>query len=502
MGIRPVVLIVLDGWGESPLEWHNAIFSARTPNFDSYRKDYAHTTLVTSGERVGLPEGQMGNSEVGHMTIGAGKIIDTDIVRIKKAIQNGEFAKNEKLQHLFHTVNEHGSCLHVMGLLSDGGIHSHHEHLFAFLRSAKDAGVQSVAMHLFLDGRDTAPTNSVKYLQELDAFTKELGLGTIATIGGRYFGMDRDNNWDRLEKMTDAMFGGKGKVCAIAPADFVKEFHGQGISDEHIEPFLVGNAGQAPLCIAENDGIFFFNFRSDRARMLTEKLLEKKDEYHLSLVTMTEYKKGYDVEVLFPPMSIETTIAKEVSEAGLTQVHIAETEKFPHATYFLNGGVEELYAGEKRVLLDSRKDVATHDLAPEMRARDIAKEAVREVEAGADFVFINFANADMVGHTANVPAVIEALEITDEALGQVVNAVHKKGGVVIITADHGNAEMNVDENGAPHTAHTYNVVPCIITNTTGALRAGGTLADIAPMVLALMGLLKPGCMTGVDLREF
>lgn len=501
MSVKPVALIVLDGWGVNPKSENNAIAAAQTPCFDACVRDYAYTTLITSGEGVGLPDGQMGNSEIGHMTIGAGRVLDTDVVRIQKSIQSNEFKDNESLKKLFHAVNEHGSNLHVMGLLSDGGIHSHKDHLYAFLQAAKEAGVQKVVMHLFLDGRDAPPRSSLGYLKELKEKSSAIGVGKIATIGGRYFAMDRDNNWDRLAKATNAMFDGEGIVCAIQPEDFVKAIHDTGVFDEHVEPFLVCDVDSEPVRLSQNDGVFFFNFRSDRARMLTEKILEKKNQYNLTVATMTEYKKGYDVEVLFPPIQIETTLAKELSQAGFSQVHIAETEKFPHATYFLNGGVSVPYQGERHILLDSRKDVATHDLAPEMRAKDIAREAAREIENGADFVFINFANADMVGHTANVPAIIQALEVTDYALKEVIDAVHSRGGTVVITADHGNAELNIDDNGEPHTAHTYNVVPFIITNTQNKLRVNGTLADVAPTILSLMGLSQPMSMTGVDLRE-
>ena len=451
---KPITLIVLDGWGYRTETKDNAILEAKTPYFDKLWGTYPHTLLAASGEAVGLPEGQMGNSEVGHMTIGAGTTFDTDLVRIKKSIVSGEFKTNKSFVSAFEHVKNNNSRLHLMGLLSDGGVHSHKDHLFELLRVAILSGIKDIAVHVFTDGRDVGTTSSVKYLKELENLLTELGSGFIATVGGRYFAMDRDNNWDRLDKTLKTLFSCEGNVCEIAPSDFVASLHKSGISDEHIEPTIIKQLERDLVKIEKNDSIIFTNFRSDRARMISEKILDKKMEMNLCFVTMTEYKKGFDAPVAFPVKNIETNLADQISKAGFSQAHVAETEKFSHATYFLNCGTEKPYPNEKHILLDSRKDVATHDLAPEMRALDIAEKVAEEIEMGTEFIFVNIANPDMVGRTANVGAIITAIETTDQALELIVNATLKKDGVVIITADHGNAELNKEEDGAPHTAHS------------------------------------------------
>lgn len=498
-------LIILDGWGYRTDIKNNAIAAAKTPHFDRYWNSFPHALLEASGLAVGLPEGQMGNSEIGHTTIGAGRALDTDLVRIAKAIDSGEFAQNPAFISLFNHVKKHDSMLHVKGLVSRGGVHSHSDHLAAFLRVAKNAGIEKIAIHAFTDGRDTAPQSGAAYLREIEAVLEEVGIGYIATMSGRFYAMDRDNNWDRLAKAEDALFHGKGHIkTGEKPSAVLEGLYANGALDEHIEPMVFLDSNGKGYKVEDNDGVFFFNFRSDRARMLSKKIEEMRATKNLFYVTLTEYEKGAEgsASIAFPKIAIETTLAKEVSAAGLSQAHIAETEKFPHATYFLNGGVEKPYDGEKHIMLDSRKDVATHDLAPKMRAEAIADKAIEEIEAGVNFIFINFANPDMVGHTANVPAIIEALEETDTQLGRVVEALFAKNGVAIITADHGNAEMNVDqETGDKHTAHTINPVPCILVHNGDhcALREKGTLADLAPTVLALLGIEKPKGMTGVSL---
>lgn len=498
---KQVVLIVLDGWGYREDATHNAVAAAKTPNFDRYWSEFPHTTIEASGLHVGLPEGQMGNSEIGHTTIGAGKTIDTDLVKIKKAMDTGAYATNPAFQALFAHVKKHNSILHVMGLLGDGGVHSHSDHLFAFIQAAKDAGVTKVAIHVFTDGRDTPPQSAANYLIELENLLEEIGVGFIATVSGRYFAMDRDNNWDRLDKVEKALFECKGNVCESKPSEFVTSLYKDGKLDEHLEPMIFPNCTP----ISDNDALFFFNFRADRARMLTRKLLEKASAQNILLATQTSYGSEFDTLVAFPPSLIETTLAKEISVSGLTQAHIAETEKFPHATYFLNGGVEKPYDGEKHILLDSRKDVPTHDHAPKMRAEAIADKAIEEIQIGTDFIFINFANPDMVGHTANVPAIIEAIEETDLQLGRVVDALlaQKDGeGVAFITADHGNAEVNIDPTtGDKHTSHTINPVPVILTTKDATLRAGGSLSDITPTILELFEIKKPSTMTGKSLVD-
>lgn len=525
-------LIVLDGWGYREDAEHNAVAAAKTPNFDKYWKSYPHTLLEASGLAVGLPEGQMGNSEIGHTTIGAGKAIDTDLVRIKKSIEADGFSTNHAFVKIFEHVKANNSTLHVKGLIGNGGVHAHSDHLIAFLKAAKKAGIEKIAIHAFTDGRDTAPQSAAGFLKEIENAIEEIGVGFIATASGRFYAMDRDNNWDRLAKAEEVMFEGKGKKhqhasAASKPSEYIKALHAEGILDEHLEPVIFADMNGKSYKVEKNDGIFFFNFRSDRARMLAKNIAKKATDNNWCFVTLTEYQKDLECLVAFPPSLIETTMAKEISAAGLTQAHIAETEKYPHATFFLNGGVETPYEGEKHIMLDSRKDIPTHDLAPKMRAEGIADRAIEQINEGANFIFINFANPDMVGHTANVPAIIEAVEETDKQLGRVVDALLARTrtvdgaptGIVtsvFVTADHGNAEVNVDpETGDKHTAHTINPVPAIIVSETlfesrdmatsdGSLvklRSGGTLADIAPTMLDILDVEKPITMTGNSLLQ-
>ena len=473
---------------------------------------------------VGLPEGQMGNSEVGHTTIGAGKIVYTDLVRISLAAKNGGpartaetggFDKNVTFQKLFAHALKNNSTLHLMGLLGPGGVHSHSEHLYEILNAAKRAGLQKVAIHAFTDGRDTPPQSAAGYLADLEKVIAEIGVGFISTMTGRYYAMDRDNNWDRLAKAEAAIFNGEGMSYTGSQSDkqastMAKMLYEQGKTDEHFEPVVfLDKAGQKEL-IKENDAVFFWNFRADRARMLSEKII-KYTTVHFGLFgTLTQYDKtftcpnaegGRDCLVAFEPISIETTLAKEISEAGLSQAHVAETEKFAHATYFLNGGVEEPYKNEKHILVPSRKDVATHDLAPEMMAEQIADKSIEEINKGTDFIFINFANADMVGHTADKAAIIKGLEKVDAELKRVVEALQARGGTAIITADHGNAEVNVDsETGKKHTAHTLNPVPFIVTDKDLKVKSG-TLADITPTILSLININQPESMSGKSLLD-
>lgn len=493
---KQVVLIVLDGWGHREEKEYNAIYEAQTPFFDLYWRDYPHALLSASGLSVGLPEGQMGNSEVGHTIIGAGKIIDTDLVRVSKVIDNNELGSMPAFVELFDHVKKHDSVLHVQGLIGPGGVHSHHDHLCGFLRAAKSAGVEKIAIHAFMDGRDTPPQSGASYLKELEDVLDDLKIGFIATASGRFYAMDRDNNWDRLEKAEEALFHGTAKtIKGQKPSQMMEELYKEGIVDEHLEPVIFLDDNGDSYQVKENDGIFYFNFRADRARMLSQKILEKAQEQNLFFVTLTQYDKNQNSVVAFAPVEIETTIAKEVSLAGLKQAHIAETEKFAHATYYLNGGVQDAYEGEEHILLDSRKDVSTHDLAPKMRAEAITDKAVEYINKGTDFIFINFANADMVGHTAKREAVIEAVEEVDSQLGRVVKAAEDKGAICVVTADHGNAEIYIDlESGNPHTAHSMNLVPFIVTDQKINLIAEGTLANIAPTVLQLMNLEKPDAM--------
>ncbi len=500
--IKPFVLVVLDGWGERADRDYNGIFEASTPVMDRLLAEYPHATLDASEESVGLPTGQMGNSEIGHMTIGSGRVIDTDLVKIAKAIKNGEFSNNPEFGALFEHVKKNNGTLHTIGLLSPGGVHSHNEHLYAFLKAAKAADISRVAIHAITDGRDVAPQSAAEYLKELEAVMEEAGIGFIATCSGRFYAMDRDKNWDRLKRAEDAMFKCEGNVCVKEkPSAAVARLHKQGFVDEHLEPLVFLDADGKGCPISENDGVFIFNYRADRARMIASSIAAMAKVKNLCLVTMTEYDKAIDCRVAFAPNAIETTLAAEVSKHGLTQAHIAETEKYAHATYFLNGGVEVPHAGEEFVLIESRKDVPTHDLAPEMKAREIADQAIERIEAGADFIFINFANADMVGHTGVKEAIHLAVQTVDRELGRVVDAVRARHGAVFITADHGNAEHYFDPaKNEKITSHTMNLVPAILT-LPGVALANGTLADVAPTCLSVMGLPIPPSMTGRDLTK-
>lgn len=500
MNKKQILLIILDGWGYRKDKTDNAIEKANKPIFDGLWDTYPHTLLEASGLAVGLPEGQMGNSEVGHMTIGAGKILDQDLVRIDKDIKNGTFGLNDNFKTLFDHVKNNNSTLHVMGLLSDGGVHSHISHLFAFLKAAKENGISKIAIHVFTDGRDTPPQSASKYIKELEEKIKELEVGNIASVSGRFYAMDRDKNWERLSKTEEVIFEGKGKICNIKPSLYVENLYREEKVDEHLIPFVcVGGNGQK-YEIEKNDGIFFFNFRADRSRQLTLKILEKQKEENLCFVTMTDYGEDYLTLVAYPPIKIETTLAKEISEAGLNQAHIAETEKFAHVTYFFNGGVEGCYKGEEHILIPSRKDIQTYDLAPCMGAEQIANKVIEQIKKGTDFILINFANADMVGHTAEIPAIIEGIEEIDKELGRIITELNLKGGIACITADHGNAEVNIDpKTGLRHTSHTTNLVPFIMTSVSKKLRNSGNLSDIAPTILDLIGIKKPLGMTGESL---
>lgn len=499
INIRQIALIVLDGWGYREEKKDNAIAEAKKPIFDNLWEMFSHTTLKASGLAVGLPEGQMGNSEVGHMTIGAGRVLDQDLVRINKAISSGEFKNNSVLKALFEHVTKNDSTLHTAGLVSSGGIHSHITHLFAFLEAAKNYGIKKIAIHVITDGRDTPPQSGSGYIKELEDFIESLGVGEIASVSGRLYAMDRDKRWERLAKAEEVMFKGKGTVCNIRPSEYLDNLYKENKLDEQLEPFVCLNKEGHTYTLNKNDGFFLFNFRADRMRMLAEKIMEKPKEDNIYLVTMTDYGKDISCPIVFSPIKVKTTLGKIISENGMTQAHIAETEKFAHATYFLNCGEETPYKGEKQILVQSPKGVLTYDLDPKMSAAGVADEAIEQIEKGTDFIFINFANVDMVGHTANVPAIIEAVEEVDKQLGRVIKVLHKDNGIACITADHGNAEINIDQiTGLKHTSHTSSLVPFIITDTTKALHEG-TLADVAPTILGLYGISKPEEMTGKSL---
>ncbi|HEY4513715.1 MAG TPA: 2,3-bisphosphoglycerate-independent phosphoglycerate mutase [Candidatus Paceibacterota bacterium] len=497
----PVSLIILDGWGYRASKQNNALSAAKIPNFNKMWDEYPHTTLTASEEGVGLPSGQIGNSEVGHMTIGAGTIIPTSLVRISNAAKGGEFKRNPVFEKVFSHVKKNDSTLHVMGLASPGGIHSHSEHLYAFLEAAKLAGVKKIAIHAFTDGRDVPPRSAASQIHDLEKRLTRLKIGHIATVSGRFYGMDRDNNWDRTEKFMEAALHGKASIRSEKnPSAVIKELYKKGEIDEHLKPMVFLDKEGNDSKIAKKDAVFLFNFRADRVRQPTRKLMEFAKGKKILIATMTEYDKKFKLPIAFPPLSVKTTLAGEISKKGLKQAHIAETEKFPHATYFLNGGRQKPHRGEVHILLQSRQDVPTHDMAPKMRAEGIADVAVKSIGEGTNFIFINFANADMVGHTGNVPAIIEGVEEVDIQLKRVVDAILEAGGACVISADHGNAEMNIDpETGEKHTAHTLSPVPCIVTKKGVNLRKSGTLADLAPTVLQLMELKKPSAMTGKSL---
>ncbi len=498
---KKVVLVIFDGWGYAEPGPGNAIEAAKKPFFDSLLREFPNAKLQASGAAVGLPDGEMGNSEVGHLTIGAGTPADTDVVRINKAIAEKTFAGNEAIQKLFAHVKKHNSTLHVKSLVSAGGVHSHINHLFAFLEAAKEAGITKIAIHAFTDGRDTPPQSAIEYLEQLDHVMRDLGVGFIASLAGRYYAMDRDNNWDRIGKVMDAMFLGQGAEAKdLKPVQYIENLYKQGKTDEHLEPIIFRDKDGNTSHIKKDDGVIFLNFRADRARQISRKVSEKVASENLCFVTMTEYEKNEQCLVAFPPQTINVTLASEISKAGLKQAHVAETEKYAHVTYFLNGGNETPYEGEQRVLVESRKDVATHDQAPEMKAHEIAVEVCKKIQDGVDFVVLNFANPDMVGHTANYNATIRAIESVDAALKMVVEEANKNGYVVCITSDHGNAECVKDAEGKPVTAHTTNLVPMIITSKDVRIHDGG-LADVAPIVLQLLGIPKPKAMSGTSIIE-
>jgi len=496
-----VVLVILDGWGYREEKENNAIAQAKTPNFDQLWANNPHTLLEASGESVGLPSGQMGNSEVGHTIIGAGKTVYTDFAKISKAIEEKQFKNNKAFTELFAHVKKYNSTLHVKGLVGSGGVHSHSDHLYAFLKIAKEAGIEKIAIHAFTDGRDTPPQSAAEFLKELEKIIEEVGIGFIATTSGRFYAMDRDNNWDRLKKVEDAIFDGTGTINQGSTAsETVERLHKNGILDEHIEPIVFVDENGNSYQVKNNDGVFFFNFRKDRARMLTRRIIERKKSHNLCLVTMTEYDQNYDCLVAFPPETIETTLSNEISKMGLSQAHIAETEKFAHATYYLNGGRQESHPGEKQVLIESRKDIQTHDQAPAMRAEEITDETVRFIKDRTAFIFVNYANPDMVGHTANITALLEGIEKVDFELGKLIEAAKKNNAVLVVTADHGNAELTFDhKSGQKHTAHTTNPVPFIIFGIESIRLKNGSLTDIAPTILEIMSLKKPVSMTGKSL---
>ena len=483
-----VCLIILDGWGLAPPGPGNAVDAADTPVFDRLWAEHPHTQLTASGRAVGLPEGQMGNSEVGHLNLGAGSVVRQDLTRIDDAIADGSFARNETLMRACQVARDRGR-LHLMGLVSAGGVHASMDHLRALIELARDQDVPDVVVHAFTDGRDTSPTAGAGYLAEVESW----GGARIATVGGRYYAMDRDRRVERTQLAYDAIVEGKAEHSAETGEAAVRAAYERGETDEFIVPTLVGPEGQ----VREGDAVVFVNFRPDRARQLCERLGPQVD-----LTTLTEYNEDWDYPIAFPPERPPVTLASYLAGRGISQLHVAETEKYAHVTYFFNGGEEDPYAGEERSLVDSPRDVPTYDKKPEMSAHEAAKSFVEHWEAhDHGFGIINFANPDMVGHTGSIPAAVKACETVDECLGQVLDAVHRSGGACIVTADHGNADDMLEPDGSPNTAHSLNPVPLVVTAAVARLREGGILADVAPTVLDLMGLDQPPEMDGTSLLQ-
>ena len=505
----PIVLIVLDGWGVNPRKEGNAILQASTPVMDRLITSFPTTAISISGLDVGLPEGQMGNSEVGHMHLGSGRVIYQDLTLIHRAIDDGSFFRNDALLRALRTVNEQGSRLHVMGLLGDGGVHSHQRHLEALVDLAHRESVAHVYLHLFLDGRDTPPASAEAFLQTLSERLKGFPGVRIASLSGRYYAMDRDRRWERTEKAYRALTEGVGLVRK-SPLDAIRESYQQGTTDEFVVPTLIEENLPAGL-IRDQDVVVFFNFRADRARQLTRAFTQDKfDEFPrprrvalATFVTMTEYDHTFALPVAFPPRSLRNILGEVVSREEIAQLRIAETEKYAHVTYFFNGGEEKKFALEERVLIPSPKEVPTYDLKPEMSAFEITGALIKKLkEQRWGLVVLNYANADMVGHTGNFAATIRACEVVDECIGKVVDAVLQEQGSVLITGDHGNAEQMVDyQTGQPHTAHTSNPVPLILVNDrmrTSCL-VHGSAVDVAPTILSLWEIPQPAEMTGHSL---
>ncbi|GGA44800.1 2,3-bisphosphoglycerate-independent phosphoglycerate mutase [Kroppenstedtia guangzhouensis] len=505
---KPVALVILDGFALREETHGNAVAQAKKPNFDRYWSQYPHTTLGASGEAVGLPEGQMGNSEVGHLNIGAGRVVYQDLTRVSKSIEEGSFYKNETFLGAIRHVKEYNSRLHLYGLLSDGGVHSHMDHLFALLELAAREGLREVFIHAFLDGRDVAPDSGVKYIRQLQQKITETGVGRIATVQGRYYAMDRDKRWERTEKAYRAMVYGEGPRYRD-PVQAVKESYEKSVYDEFVMPtVIVDDQGHPVGSIQSHDAVIFYNFRPDRAIQISLAFTnedfrgfdrgEKRPE-HLYYVCLTKFSESVNGYVAYKPTDLDNTYGEVVSQHGLKQLRIAETEKYPHVTFFFSGGREETFPGEDRILINSPQ-VATYDLKPEMSAYEVTDALVREIEAEKhDAIILNFANPDMVGHSGKLEPTIRAVEAVDECLGRVVEAVRAHGGTAVVIADHGNADMVLNENNEPVTSHTTFPVPCIVTDPSARLREEGILADVAPTLLHLLGLAQPAEMTGRSL---
>lgn len=499
---KPLILMILDGFGIAP-ESGNAIKAAKKPNIDKLFAENPITQIGASGMDVGLPDGQMGNSEVGHTNIGAGRIVYQELTRITKTINEDKLKDNEAIVSAMDKALENGTALHLMGLLSDGGVHSHNTHLYGILELAKKKGLEKVYIHAFLDGRDVPPSSAADFVQACVDKTEEIGVGKIATVMGRYYAMDRDNRWERVEKAYAAMVYGEG-VEAECPVCAVKNSYKEDVTDEFVVPSVV----KGGATIQPNDSVIFFNFRPDRAREITRTLVDpdfngferKNGFFPVNFVCMTQYDATMpNVDVAFKPQVLTNTLGEYISDKGMAQLRIAETEKYAHVTFFFNGGVEKQYPGEDRILVKS-PSVATYDLQPEMSAYEVTDKLVPAIKSGKyDMIILNFANCDMVGHTGVFDAAVKAVEAVDECVGKVVDAIKEMGGVALITADHGNADKMVDTDGEPFTAHTTNPVPFCVIGYDCELKNGGRLADIAPTMLQILGLPQPEEMDGTSL---
>ena len=506
MSKSPVALIILDGFGLREESLGNAVSQAHKPNFDKLWNEYPHTTLTASGEAVGLPDGQMGNSEVGHLNIGAGRIVYQNLTRINKSIREGDFFKQPALLRAIDHVKANNSKLHIMGLLSDGGVHSHYEHLFALLQLAKLNGVTEVYVHGFLDGRDVNPQSALDYIEQTEVKMEEIGVGKFASITGRYYAMDRDKRWDRVERTYRTLVDGIARTASTPTAGVLASYEND-IHDEFVEPFIIEELGKPVATIEEGDAVISFNFRPDRAIQLVRAFTDVNfDEFvtgktytNVKFVSFTHYSDEVVADVVFESDNLVDTLGEVISNNGLTQLRIAETEKYPHVTFFMSGGKEDQFVGEERMLIASPK-VATYDLQPEMSAYEVTDSLVAAIEADRfDAIILNFANPDMVGHSGMLEPTIKAIEAVDSCLGRIIDALEAKGGHAIVTADHGNADEVFTEEGTPMTAHTTNPVPVIITKKEIDLREGGILADLAPTMIKLLDLKQPEKMTGTPL---
>ncbi len=503
---QPVVLMILDGWGISQTAEGNAIAQSNTPNMDGLLAKYPHSQLLCSGEAVGLPDGQQGNSEVGHLNLGAGRVVYQELTRINKAVREHTLQDNAAFRQVMEDCLAQQKPLHLMGLVSPGGVHSHSDHLYGLLELAADKQLPEVYVHCFLDGRDVGPSTGLGFVQELEDKLRQLGVGKIATVSGRYYAMDRDNRWDRVEKAYLAMTQGVGET-AIGAVQAVEQSYAKGETDEFVLPTVVQTADGTPVAkIGAGDGVIFFNFRGDRAREITKAFVNKefdgfsRDYLGVRYVAMTQYEEGLDVTIAFPPQDLQDTLGQVLAANDVKQFRVAETEKYAHVTFFFNGGVEDPNPLEDRLLVPSPK-VATYDLQPEMSAIEVKDRLVETIDSGAyPFILVNFANTDMVGHTGIQEAARKAVETVDLCVGEVAAAVQRAGGVLLITADHGNAEQMVDlQKGTPHTAHTANPVPFIVVSEQSYTVADGSLQDVAPTVLQLLGIENPAAMTGTSL---